>query len=183
MDVIVRRVNFIPSLYYHCGQMYEKDGDWINAISMYETFLDKYHDNTLAKDVETALAHLIVAQSKTSGTGKIPEPEQSGKTNDSTTEVIIQNDSPDKLRIVFSGPESHVEELTSCSLCTKFIDIGPTDCPQKGPIGRYTLKPGQYDVVVESISSSEITPWSGNWNLISGEEYSSCFFIVTKTVP
>jgi len=48
-----------------------------------------------------------------------------------------------------------------------------------GPIGRYTLEPGQYDVVVESISDRGVTPGPSNWDLVSGDQYSSCFFIVT----
>lgn len=182
-NIIANRTDFIPMLYYSCGQAYEDDRDWGNAVTMYENFLADYPSHSLAPDAEAALARLIVAQAKAAGAGEIPAPESSGRTGSELTEVIIQNDSPDRLRIVFSGPESHVEELGACSSCTNYTGIGPLYCPEKGPIGRYTLKPGQYDVVVESINDNETTPWTGNWDLISGDEYSTCFFVVTTFSP
>ncbi len=181
--IISKRTNFLPSLYYGCGQAYEDDGDWANAVTMFESFLADYPNHRLASDVEAALARSIVAQAKAGNAGEIPAPERSGSTSSGVTEVIIQNDSTERLRIVFSGPESRVEELGACSSCTTYTGIGPLHCPEKGPIGRYTIKPGQYDVVVEAISASRTSPWSGNWNLAGGDEYYSCFFIVTTFLP
>jgi len=178
---IAKRADFMPSLYYNCGQAYEKDGDWENAVAMYEVFLAEYPDHALASDVETALARSIVAQAKASGAGEIPQPDRSGSAGSGVTVVVIQNDSPERLRIIFSGPESRIEELEACSSCQTYSFIGPMFCPELGPIGRYTLKPGQYDVVVESISDTGVTPWVGSWNLVSGDKYFSCFFIVTRT--
>ncbi len=182
-NTIANRRDFIPTLYYNCGQAYENDRDWGNAILMYENFLADYPSHSLASDAEAALARSIVAQAKAAGAGQIPAPESSGSTGSELTEVIIQNDSPNRLRIVFSGPESHVEELGACSSCTSYIGDGPLFCPEKGPIGRYTLDAGQYDVVVESISGSGTTPWTGTWDLVSGDEYFNCFFVVTTFGP
>ena len=182
-STIANRTDFIPTLYYSCGQAYEDDGDWGNAVTMYENFLADYPSHSLASDAEAALARSIVAQAKAGGAGEIPAPESSGSTGSKLTEVIIQNDSPERLRIVFSGPESHVEELGACSSCTNYTGIGPLYCPEKGPIGRYALQPGQYDVVVESINDSGTTPWTGKWDLVSGDEYYNCFFVVTTFSP
>jgi tetratricopeptide (TPR) repeat protein len=182
-SVITERTDFMPSLYYHCGQAYEDGGDWANAIIMYESFLADYPSHSLASDVEVGLAQSIVAQAKVTSAGEIPAPERSGSTGSGLTEVVIQNDSPERLRIVFSGPESHVEELEACSSCITYTTIGPLYCPEQGPIGRYTLNPGQYDVVVESIGDSGTTPWTGNWSLVDGDEYYSCFFVVTTVSP
>lgn len=178
-SVIANRSDFIPSLYYRCGQVYEDDEDWTDAITMYENFLADYPNHSLASDVEAALAAAIVARAKATGAGEIPPPERSGTTGSGLTEVIIQNDSPQPLRIVFSGPQARVEELGACSSCTTYTGIGPLYCPEEGPIGRYTLKPGEYEVVVESTSDRGVTPFRGDWTLNDGEEYYNCFFIVT----
>jgi tetratricopeptide (TPR) repeat protein len=181
--VISNRPNFMLMLYNDCGLAYEADRDWEKAIAMYESFLAYYPNDDFASVIEQYLARSIVAQAKASGAGEIPAPERSGSTGSGFSEVVIQNDSPERLRIVFSGPESRVEELSACNSCTKYTNVGPADCPEKGPVGRYKLSPGQYDVVVESISYNGITPWSGNWHLTGGGEYSSCFFIVTTIGP
>jgi hypothetical protein len=150
---------------------------------MYELFLGNYPEHPSAPDVEAALARLIVAQARSTGAGEIPAPAASGTTGNEFAEVIIQNDSPDRIRIVFSGPEARVEELEACDTCRNFTVLEPTFCPEIGPIGRYTLTGGSYDVVVESISDKGITPWIGSWELRSGDEYYNCFYIVTTFGP
>ena len=182
-NTISSRPDFMPRLYYKCGQTYEEDRDWSSAISMYEAFLAEFPEHTLAPEAEAGLARAIIAQAKAAGAGDIPAPERSGSTYSGQTEVVIQNDSPERLRIVFSGPETRIEELAACSSCINYTGIGPLYCPEMGPIGRYTLEPGEYEVVVESITDSGVTPWTGTWALGSGDEYSSCFFLVTRTFP
>jgi tetratricopeptide (TPR) repeat protein len=180
---ISTRPDFMPRLYFNCGQAYEEDKNWSNAIAMYEAFLAGFSDHALAPEVEAGLARSLIAQAKAAGAGEIAPPERSGSTGSGFTEVIIQNDSPERLRIVFSGPETRIEELAACSSCITYTGFGPLYCPEKGPIGDYTLQPGEYEVVVESISDTGVTPWTGTWALESGDEYYSCFFLVTTTFP
>ncbi|MBN1923096.1 MAG: tetratricopeptide repeat protein [Anaerolineae bacterium] len=177
-STVAERPNLLPTLYYNCGQEYEKQSNWANAIAMYEDFLSGYPSHSLASEVEAALARSIVAWARATSGGEIPAPERSGSTGSGFAEVVIQNDSPKRLRIVFSGPESRVAELDACSSCTNYTGAGPLYCPEKGPIGRYTLTPGQYDVVVESVSDSGTRPWTGDWSLGRGNQYHSCFFII-----
>ncbi|HET9905160.1 MAG TPA: tetratricopeptide repeat protein [Anaerolineales bacterium] len=182
-SVIAERNEFMPSLYYQCGQTYEGESNWDQAISMYEKFLAAYPTHARAADAEAGLARAIVSQSQATSAGDIPTPERSGSTGSTVSEVVIQNDSPERLRIVFSGPEARVEELEPCSSCTTYTGIGPLYCPEQGPIGRYPLTPGEYDVVVEAISGDGTTPWTGNWSLVTGDEYYNCFFIITTFGP
>ncbi|MBI5963412.1 MAG: hypothetical protein HY863_08065 [Chloroflexi bacterium] len=180
-SAVANRTDFMPKLYYGCGQKYEVNTDYANARKMYETFLAAFPEHSLAKEVESALARTIVAQAKASGAGEISQPESSGSTTSGVVQVIIQNDSPDRMRITFSGPSSQVEELEACSTCTSYeVAQAPLFCPELGPIGQYTLPPGVYDIVVESISDDAVTPWIGNWDLVDGNEYHRCFFITTE---
>jgi tetratricopeptide (TPR) repeat protein len=175
---IAGRADFMPTLYRRCGQSYQADRDYDNAVRMYEQFLADYPEHDLAPGVEVALAQAIVERSKATSAGDILPPERSRRTGRSTATVVIQNDSPQRLRIVFSGPESRVEELEACSTCETYPISGPDFCPEKGPIGRYQLGPGQYDVVVEAIDDRGITAYSGAWPLDGGNEYYNCFFVV-----
>ena len=182
-SVIGGRAEFMPSIYYQCGQSYEGQEKWEQAIAMYEKFLVDYPGHALAVEAEAGLARSIVSQSQGTSVGEIPAPERSGSTGTGVTEVVIQNDSPERMRIVFSGPESLVEELEPCSSCTTYTGTGPLYCPEQGPIGRYPLTPGDYDVVVEPISDTGTTPWIGKWSLVSGDEYYSCFIITIIFSP
>ena len=179
-NVIGQRMNFMPSLYLHCGQAYEKDKNWEKAIATYEKLLAEYPTHALAPDAEVGLAQSIVTMSQANSAGEIPPPQVSGTTGTELSEIIIQNSSPERLRIVFSGPESRVEELEACSSCTTYTGTSPLVCPEQGPEGSYSLSAGQYDVVVESISAKDVTPWTGTWNLNTGDKYSYCFFLVNR---
>jgi tetratricopeptide (TPR) repeat protein len=180
---IAERADFFPRLFYACGKAYTASQDYRQAIGMFEQFQSAYPGHSLASEVEAALAQAIVAEAKTSNVAEIPEPERTGFTSAGNTVVIIQNDSPEQLRIAFSGPESRIEELDACDSCKNYSIVGPVFCPEEGPIGRYALAPGEYDVVVEAIGDRGVTPFKGEWALGSGDEYFSCFFIVTTFWP
>ncbi len=179
-SIIANRTDFMPRLYYGCGRKYEENTEHANARKMYETFLSIYPEHALAKEVESALARIIVKQAKASSAGEIPQPESSGSTTSGVVKIVIQNDSPEPIRITFSGTYSQIEELEACATCMKYgIGQAPMYCPELGPIGQYTLPPGVYDIVVELISDNTITPWTGNWNLIDANEYYRCFLLTT----
>lgn len=171
------RAGFMPQLFYNCGASYEKDKSFSQAVVMYEAFIKYYPDHSLAEAVNTALARALVNAARAAGAGEIAPPQKSGSTGSGETLVVIQNDSPERLRIVFSGPESMIMELAACSSCTTW-SIRPFSCPEEGPIGRYSLPAGEYDVLVESISDSGVTPFTGDWELVGGDEYYSCFYIL-----
>jgi len=173
----------LPPFYLACGKTYQAELDYDKAIAFFELFLALYEDHALITEVEAALAQTIVANAKRGETSVLPAPERIGSAPSGVTRVVIQNDSPQKLRLAFSGAESRIEELDACTSCQNYRINGPTFCPEEGPIGRYSLMPGQYDVVVETIDDQSIVPFTGTWDLTTGGEYSSCFFIVITLGP
>jgi hypothetical protein len=169
-----------PDLYVACGTYYDDAGLYSDAVRVYDQFLADFPDHAQAGDIEDALAFALVASAKAGGAGNIPAPQQSGTTGGTSVTVIIQNNAPESLRIVFTGPETRIEELDACLECEVYSFVGPAECPDLGPVGTYTLPPGTYEVLVESNSGSETTPFTGTWDFAAGDEYSSCFFIVTN---
>ena len=182
-DLIPDRDTYLPPYYYACGQMYEDRQDFVGSIQMYEAFQRKYPTHGLTADVAAALARAMVAEARRSGAGEIPAPQRSGSAAIGSTVVDIRNDSPERIQLVFSGPEARIEELAACGSCVKYAGVGPASCPSKGPTARYTLKPGNYDVLVKSTGNSAIIPFTGKWDLSNGIGYSSCFFVATKRSP
>lgn len=173
----------LPPFYLACGQASRTKQDYDQAIAFFELFLTLYDDHALVTEVETALAQTIVADVRSGETGVLPAPERIESRPSRVTQVVIQNDSPQDLRLVFSGAESRVEELAACPTCQNYPRNGPAFCPETGPIGRYSLIPGEYDVVVETINDQSIVPFTGTWDLTAGGEYFSCFFIVITLGP
>jgi Tetratricopeptide repeat len=168
----------LPGFYQACGQVYADRKQFPQAIAMFETFLDEYPNHPKAEAVKRSYTKVMVDDVRAKGAGTIERPGFSGTRGDGTTAVVIRNDSPEKMRIVFSGPTPRLEELAPCTECKAFVGEGPKGCPSKGPVGTYVLEPGQYDVVVKSISDRGVRPFTGVWGLDSGSEYNSCFFVV-----
>ena len=83
------------------------------------------------------------------------------------------------MRIIFSGTTPRFEELEDCDECQKYIGESPEFCTGDGPIGRYSLEPGEYEIAIKfkANDGKPVNPWAGNWNLERGAEYKSCFFI------
>ncbi|WNZ24772.1 tetratricopeptide repeat protein [Leptolyngbya sp. NK1-12] len=159
-----------------------KQKNYDTAIRQYKEFLQVYPNHSLVPEVKAALAKTMIAKADTTGTNAIAPPNPSGSTRGGVTEVVIQNASPEKIQIVFSGPEPRIEELPPCPSCKTYIGSGPTTCPEQGSVRTYTLKPGQYKVLVET-SDPSIMPFKGNWALGNGTLYDSCFFIVATPSP
>ncbi len=178
-EVFERLVGFRFQLLYTCGVQAEEDGDYETAIGLYETLLDKYELHPQVEEIEERLAQALFDQAQAAGAGEIAPPASSGYVSGSLAVVVIQNDSPESLRIIFTGPETRIETLPACSTCENYFGVGPLYCPEKGPIGTYELEPGTYSILVEASSDSGTTPFTGTWTLEGGKEYYNCFFIVT----
>ena len=172
----------LPPLLFACGQAYEEAAMFAEALAAYARFRADYPDHALADEVDAALVRATLAETDASGAGSLPPPQEVGKGTGEAgvATVVIQNDLPDQLSMVFSGPDVRVEDLAACTECRTYIGVGPAACPELGPTGNYVVKPGTYEVVVKSGSGGDVTPFRGTWTLVDGQEYASCFFIVRQ---
>ena len=173
------RADSFIDVYLGCGDRYSAQSDYSNALAAYEPFLQKYPDHPRAEEIKRKVAEFLVAQANATGAGTIDRPDSSGWAPEGVARVVIQNDSPHRLKIVFSGPDARIETIDSCPSCTDYSGLGPMYCPELGPIGTYDLTPGTYEVLVETINENGVSPFTGTWNLNGGNEFYSCFFVVT----
>lgn len=185
LDSFVER-NWVPNLdanlplyYQSCGQVFTGTGDYSRAVAMYQRFVTAYPSHPAFEAVEADLARASVAEARQAGAGTIAPPQSVGGSGTGSAVVVIQNDSTEQISLVFSGPEARFETLEVCSTCIEYT-VAPEFCPEEGPIGTYELPPGTYDVVVKSISDEGVIPFTGTWELAGGEEYYSCFFLITE---
>lgn len=182
-ESIVAREAFIDVLYQTCGSMYEEMQDYVNAVRLYEEYLDRFAEHPQVVEVSTALARSLFQRSLALGAPEIPEPVRSGDTRSGSTVVTIQNDTPEDMVISFSGVESRIEKLNACTKCQTFSQESVAECLNLGPTGTYTLTPGTYDVTVNAAGNAKVLPFRGTWDLRSGSKYSNCFYIVRNIFP
>jgi tetratricopeptide (TPR) repeat protein len=170
----------LSRIYQGCGKMYVTAKKPSNAVKLYEQFLAQHPEQNKNAAIKKDLAVALIAEARQSGAGTILPPGASGFTADGSTLLEIRNDSPSKLRLVFSGPETQYQEIAPCTSCKRHFTTPPPSCPEKGAIATYKLKPGTYDLVVKAIDEQGVRPFVGKWNLAAGRGYSSCFFIVSQ---
>ena len=166
-----------PQLLYLCGQTALSQQQYAYAADSFQTFLSNYPKHELIPAVETGYAEAAIEQAKAAGSGELPPPNPAGYTQTGDTVIAIANDSPDSLRIIFSGPEPRFEELPPCEDCERYDSALAGSCSESSPYEVYRLQPGDYQVLVRSVSDRQVTPFTGEWTLTAGVGYSSCFFI------
>jgi tetratricopeptide (TPR) repeat protein len=170
------RAGFLPSAYLACGRQFE-DAQPSEAVVLYERFLADFPNDPRAETAQAGLARAMVAEARSAGADEIIAPSSRGTAPHGSTIIEIQNDAPYRLQIVFSGPKPLIVELAACDGCTEVASIMQSlSCRAKGPIGRYTLPPGEYDVVVTPINS-DVRSFTGKWTLNDRNEYYQCFFV------
>ena len=181
-DFIASPADTLPPLLLACGEAYEADAAFTEALAAYTRFRTEFTDHDLADEVEAAYARTTLAEAEATGAGELPPPIDSGTEGGVAGQatIVIQNDSPDVLAMVFSGPDVRVEEIEACAECEEFFGDEPEFCPELGPIAEYIVEPGTYDVVVKSGSGADVIPFRGSWTLEAGQVYDSCFYIVTS---
>ena len=179
LEISAERQQSLPEIYLTCGANYQNDGDLAGAAAVYQTFLEKYPGHASTEEVSRVLAELLVANAKASGSGTIERPDSSGWAPSGVARVVIQNDSPHQLKLVFSGVDARIETLEPCPTCMDYSTIGPVYCPEEGPMETYELTPGTYEVLVEASDEGGVIPFTGTWELQGGNEFYSCFFVVT----
>jgi len=178
-DLLPRSQDQIPEVYYYCGQTYEAASDFENSAVMYYAVISKYPNHYLSTNARDGFARVEIELAKRNGAASIAQPQESGIAPFGVSVYIVRNDSPERIQIILRGPTVIVDEIAECKTCTKF-ESQPNYCPDKGSIGRYTLKPGNYDVVVKSVGESKVKPYQGSWTFRSGSEYSECFYIIVS---
>jgi hypothetical protein len=179
-DVISGETEPLAKFLYDCAEYAYSSQSYMDAVSMYESLLVEFPDHELSKQVTSNYADAMIKKAVAGGAGKIAQPDPSGYTTAGNTIVEIQNDSPESLKIVINGPKTIIEYLDPCDSCQTYSMIGPLYCPEKGPIGKYTLPSGDYQVLVEASSDKGVTPFTGSWTLESGRQMYSCFVIISS---
>jgi len=179
-DTVPRPDEHLPVLFYYCGRTYESLGEFENAASLYIAVRTLYPDHALMSLATQSLVRVEIGLAADAPT--VAQPQESGTAPAGTSVYFVQNDSPERIQIILSGPETVIEEIAKCNNCTELTQV-PDFCPNKGPAKQITLKPGHYEVLVKSISDDRITPYRGNWTFRSGTEYQECYYVLTTNVP
>lgn len=176
---IAARPGFMPTLMLACAQTAEGMQDYQAAIERFQWFVDNYPLDPRLTAAQEGLARSLIADARQRGAGELPPPTPTGRSGSDLVSVVIFNDSPNELRIVLSGPESRIVNVAPSPTSSTYPVVGPLTCRTDVPTIELSVKPGDYQVLVDAIDGT-VRPYAGAWSLGSGATYESCFFIVTS---
>jgi hypothetical protein len=146
---------------------------------MYSALREEHSGHRLVGPATDALARVEIELAEQSGAGIIEQPLPSGTVAPGTSVYEVQNDSPYRLQIILRGPEVIIEEIDECRTCTTYFEE-PEECPGRGPIRQITMKPGEYKILVKSISDDGVIPYRGAWTFADSWEYAYCYYVVQE---
>jgi outer membrane protein assembly factor BamD (BamD/ComL family) len=177
----------LPQLYQVCGNQLMQAGRSGEAIAVYEQFMTHFQQHSLYQEVAMAYAKAAVKEAQALNPGSLPAPMRQGGPstgqNGGNVTLQIRNNSPETMRIIISGATPRVEEIPPCPECQVYAaGASPQDCPSLGPQASYVVQPGNYDVVVKSMGSGSVVPFTGSWDLNFSGSYESCFFLSRSVV-
>ncbi|BAZ03677.1 hypothetical protein [Calothrix sp. NIES-3974] len=198
-DILPQAQQSLPRLYLYCGHFLIAMKQVDAGMTLFEQSIDKFPNDPNVNVVKRAYAMQLIKEAKRQPTGKIPAPIAGARTADGSTVIEIRNDSPYPLRITLAGSTSRIEEMPACKECQVYTPSSkPSGCPAKGPLARYKIDSGNYEVLVKAIQESVSTqnygshtptniasrdvpgvrPFTGRWGLRKGQKYQSCFFLI-----
>jgi len=172
------RPGFIATMTLSCAQVAEFVQDYDSAVEWYQWFIDNAPLDERVVTANDGLARSLIKRAQLAGAGELPAPNDTGSSGTSAVRIVIYNDSPEDLNIVMSGPESRFEFVSASPTSSTYPLVGPPSCRTDVPVIEFDVPAGQYQVLVEAASGS-VDGFVGTWTLGRGDEYTSCFFIVT----
>jgi hypothetical protein len=169
----------LPTAYYHCGRSEFRNHDDSAAIDHLTALIEGFRKDPLVPRARALLVDVRVDLYSGGNTGRLESPGRVGSSGSGSVIVEIQNSSPDRVEVLFSGPESKSVIVGKCSSCAVYSrGEEPAFCPEVGPTVEITLKPGTYEVVIHNPDSTSTRDAYGKWSLASGARYFNCQILI-----
>ncbi|WP_406502303.1 hypothetical protein [Streptomyces sp. NBC_00500] len=164
---------------YACGVDQYKDGSFDEAVTTMDDFVkNNPHHKNRARAQKIAIA-AEVAQTVPAAGKRLPTTASGGSIS-----VTVKNDSPDDIRVLYTGPVTGSFTLKGCGSCTSYsltstLVRGFTPCDDSGknyPQRTIRLPVGTTYFVHKSQDSSGKSPASDTVKLSPGYIYTECAY-------
>jgi hypothetical protein len=169
----------LPTAYFHCGRSEFKAHDDSAAIDHLTALIDGFRKHPLVPEARSLLVDARVHLYSGGNPGRLESPDPVGSTAAGTVVIEIQNSSPDRVELLFSGPESKSVTVGKCGSCRVYPrGQEPAFCPEVGPTVEISLEPGTYKVVIHNPDTTSTRDAYGTWSLSSGSRYFNCQILI-----
>ena len=162
---------------FACGVSQYKSGDFTDAQTTMDNLTSTYQNDpnaTLAQNFSIAAQ---IAQDEPAAGKVLPTAATGGSVS-----VTILNDSPDPLRILYTGPDTGTVNLAACGSCSTYpnAQAGQQDAcgnsSTKYPQTTIDVQPGTTYFLQQDTSSLNSTPNASSEQYEAGNAYSDCAY-------
>ncbi|WP_435175854.1 hypothetical protein [Actinacidiphila sp. bgisy145] len=176
-----RADSHVESGTYACGVHQYKSGDFDSALTTMNDFTDKYpHDTHHALAKKFAIAAEIAKEESAAGK-HVPTMASGG-----SIKLIVSNDSPDPVEILYTGKVTGSFTLPACSSCSDYsseISAQGSACQASGkhyPQKTIYLPTGTIYFLHKPSGDSSATSHADSETLRSGSYYTDCAYTVSS---
>ncbi|HEY5833009.1 hypothetical protein [Streptomyces sp.] len=174
-----RADSYVQAGTYACGVDEYRNGDFDNALSTMNDFVDTYpHDRNRALAKKIAIAAEIAKETPDAGK-RLPTLASGGG-----IPVTVSNDSPDDVEVLYTGPVTGSFTLKGCGSCATYSSQATASysaCKESGtnyPKKTINLPAGTTYFLHTSLGGSTATPGTDTVKLRYGYIYTECAYVV-----
>lgn len=167
---------------YACGVDQFNDDDFPAARETMTAFADTYKDSKRRAQAQNIAIAAEIAEEAPAAGKRVPS---AAKPSGSGLELVISNDAPDDVEILFTGPVTGKVELKSCGSCETYSSessgrsLACQDTSKSYPKSRLTLPAGNYYFLYKR---ADDTVDNANHNstikIEPGYTYTDCTYVV-----
>ncbi|WP_307665481.1 hypothetical protein [Streptomyces sp. V1I1] len=167
---------------YACGVDQFKEGEFAEARGTLTDFADTYPNSKRRGQAQNIAIAAEIAEEDAAAGKRVPSGRKPGG---SGLELVISNDAPDDVEILFTGPVTGKITLKGCSGCTTYASessgrsLACQDSSRNYPKKRLLLPTGNYHFLYKrsdtTVSNAKDT---SKTKIESGYSYTDCTYIV-----
>jgi hypothetical protein len=167
---------------YACGVDQFKDDDFAAARQTMTDFADTYKDSNRRVQAQNIAIGAEIAEESPAAGKRVPS---AAKPNGSGLELVISNDAPDDVEILFTGPVTGKVSLKACGSCETYSSessgrsLACADTSKSYPKSRLVLPAGDYYFLYkradDTVDNANHTATS---KIESGYSYTDCTYVV-----
>ncbi len=167
---------YAPNMLLTCGRYFQDESNWLNAVLLYDQFLQEYPEHVQAQQAIDGLVVSSVERAKVVDPGDNEGLTPGAASPRDKAVIIIRSNSSVGLRLLLKGEENQIVEIPPCEDCV--TDDGSMEaCPPDSLELHISVDPGEYEVALDAWEYPGNPSWLGEWKLSRGRTYYNCFYI------
>lgn len=171
---------------FACGVDQFREKEFGDARTTLTGFADTYEDDDRRGQARNIAIAAEIAEDRPEAGNKLPPAKRPGG---ATMELVISNDAPNGVEVLYTGPVTGSVTLKACGSCGRYDSTAAGNqnaCKASGksyPKARLRLPAGDYHFLYKHETGSSVDNYSDGSTIEPGYTYTSCTYVVEQDDP